>query len=112
MQGRALADLVAALPPCFVARDLVRDIDPARARMFLSDLNDPASQSVFFAETGSISGVDPTDGLRFDFENGAVVHLRPSGNAPEFRLYAQGPSPQAAQALVDLYLPKVAARAV
>ncbi len=31
--------------------------------------------------------VDSTDGLRVVFENEEIVHLRPSGNAPEFRCY-------------------------
>jgi phosphomannomutase len=36
------------------------------------------------------------DGLRIYFSNGEVVHLRPSGNAPEFRFYAE--ADQAARA--------------
>ena len=32
--------------------------------------------------------VDRTDGLRIYFESGDVIHLRPSGNADEFRVYA------------------------
>lgn len=31
----------------------------------------------------------PTDGLRIYFESGEIVHLRPSGNAPEFRCYTE-----------------------
>ena len=48
--------------------------------------------------------VDHTDGLRVTFEGGAVVHLRPSGNAPEFRCYTEATSPQAAQSLLDTHL--------
>ena len=37
---------------------------------------------------GRIAGVDRTDGLRVTFDSGDVIHLRPSGNADEFRIYA------------------------
>ena len=30
-----------------------------------------------------------TDGLRITLTNGRIVHLRPSGNAPELRCYAE-----------------------
>ena len=32
--------------------------------------------------------LDYTDGLRMGFDQGDVIHLRPSGNADEFRVYA------------------------
>jgi phosphomannomutase len=31
---------------------------------------------------------DQTDGLRIEFDTGDIVHLKPSGNAPEQRCYA------------------------
>jgi len=37
---------------------------------------------------GSIAGVDYTDGVRIVFGNEDVAHIRPSGNADEFRVYA------------------------
>lgn len=36
----------------------------------------------------SISSINYIDGIRISFSNGDVVHLRPSSNAPEFRIYA------------------------
>ncbi|WP_338036451.1 hypothetical protein [Marivivens niveibacter] len=41
-----------------------------------------------------------TDGVRAMFENGDVLHLRPSGNAPEFRIYAQSTSRELANDLL------------
>jgi len=35
----------------------------------------------------SITSINYIDGVRISFLNGEVVHLRPSSNAPEFRLY-------------------------
>nr|WP_306420896.1 hypothetical protein [Halomonas neptunia] len=44
----------------------------------------------------SIAHVDDTDGLRVTLKNGDVVHLRPSGNAPELRCYAESGTPEQA----------------
>ena len=40
------------------------------------------------AEFGALMWLDYTDGLRMGFDQGDVIHLRPSGNADEFRVYA------------------------
>jgi phosphomannomutase len=40
-----------------------------------------------------------TDGLRITFANEEVIHLRPSGNAPEFRCYAEAKTDERARAI-------------
>lgn len=40
------------------------------------------------------------DGVRIGFENTDIAHIRPSGNAPELRLYAYAGTPQRADAIV------------
>jgi phosphomannomutase len=44
------------------------------------------------------------------FADGSVIHLRPSGNAPEFRCYAEAESGTRAEALMRETLQAVAAR--
>jgi phosphomannomutase len=39
-----------------------------------------------------IASVDETDGLRITLTDKCIVHLRPSGNAPEFRCYVEAES--------------------
>ena len=41
------------------------------------------------------------DGVRIGFENGDVAHIRPSGNAPQLRIYAQASAEARAKAIVD-----------
>lgn len=98
---KSLADLVAALPPCFTAADRVQEINRDKAKAFLDRLiTDDEARAAFFAPFGAIAATDLTDGLRVDFESGDVLHLRPSGNAPEFRIYAQAGTEAKAQDLV------------
>lgn len=56
----------------------------------------------------AIASTDLTDGLRVDFDSGDVLHLRPSGNAPEFRIYAQSSSEAKAVELVKTAFKSVA----
>ncbi|MCA0044105.1 phosphomannomutase [Celeribacter litoreus] len=100
--GKPLSEVMTSLPPCFTAADRVQEIDRAKAEVFLNGLiGDESKRSTFFAPFGTIAATDLTDGLRIDFESGDVLHLRPSGNAPEFRIYSQAKSEAKAVALVE-----------
>jgi len=54
-----------------------------------------------YASSGLTRGfsVDATDGYRIEFENGDIIHLRKSGNAPEFRCYTESRTPELAEML-------------
>ncbi|HEY0213223.1 MAG TPA: phosphomannomutase [Paenirhodobacter sp.] len=109
--GQSLAEFVAALPPRFTAADRLTEIPTENALSFIAQLQDaPGPRDAFFAQTGRITGVDLTDGLRLNFANGTIVHLRPSGNAPEFRCYVEADSKAAAASVLALYLDKLAVR--
>lgn len=107
--GKPLAQLVRTLPACFTAADRLQEIDREKAAAFLTNLidNEP-DRTAFYAEFGVISSVDLTDGLRVDFETGDVIHLRPSGNAPEFRIYAQASDESRATTLAGAMRDKMA----
>jgi phosphomannomutase len=99
--GVTLAELIAQLPPCFTAAERVQEINRSKADQFLATLiQNEKARATFFATVGEIDSVDLTDGLRVDFTGGEVLHLRPSGNAPEFRIYAQAASEGRALELV------------
>jgi phosphomannomutase len=48
-----------------------------------------------------------TDGLRITFANEEIIHLRPSGNAPEFRCYAEAATDERAREITTLALAKI-----
>jgi len=66
-------------------------------------------QSVFTGENSfsDITGINYIDGVRIFFSNNEISHLRPSGNAPEFRNYAIADTPERAKEIVGIGLGKV-----
>ena len=89
-----VSGLLKELPGRFTASNRLKDFPTEKSReiieSFCSDNvkeNCEAIERVFGQYFGKVASTDVTDGLRITFENGEVVHLRPSGNAPEFRCY-------------------------
>ena len=50
---------------------------------------------------GRLVHLNATDGIRMRFETDDVIHLRPSGNAPQFRIYVTANSRERAEQLVE-----------
>ncbi|MGY6251346.1 phosphomannomutase [Bosea thiooxidans] len=64
------------------------------------DAEDGGFRDAAFAKHGGVATRDRRDGLRLTLGNGATVHFRASGNAPELRVYVEAPTPEAAEALL------------
>ena len=62
----------------------------------------------FFSSIGAVKKRNKTDGLRVTLADGAVVHLRPSGNAPEFRCYVEAATQIEAEALLKQVVTRIA----
>lgn len=103
-----LAALVANLPPVFTAADRITEVPTDWSKAFIADLTDtPERRAAFFDSMGPETRMDTTDGLRLTFAGDEVVHLRPSGNAPEFRCYAEAGSADRAAELVSMFLARI-----
>ena len=66
-----------------------------------------ATLARFFTPTlgfDDIARINVLDGLRIYFKNGDVAHVRPSGNAPQLRIYANSGSQARADQIVALSL--------
>lgn len=97
-----MSSLATSLPPRFTASDRLKDYPTERSRALIESLIEegaPAMERLFGTLCGKVRNVDTTDGLRMTFENGEIVHLRPSGNAPEFRCYNEAASEARAEEL-------------
>ncbi|MBL9170640.1 MAG: phosphomannomutase [Verrucomicrobiales bacterium] len=99
-QGKTLSTLVGSLPRRFTASGLLRGfpVEQSRAVIGLFEAgHERAAARHFGAKFGEVASLDLTDGTRITFASGDIVHLRPSGNAPEFRCYTEAASPEQAK---------------
>lgn len=102
-RGVPLAELCAALPARFTASERITDFPIARARARLEAFNSgdlagdiEAFARAFGAVFGAPSHIDHTDGVRATLADAEILHLRPSGNAPELRVYTEAACPERA----------------
>ncbi len=106
--GKPLSALSADLPARFTASDRLQNFPTQSSRELLERLDaSPEAVGKLFDRPAVNS--DRTDGLRLTFENGEIVHLRPSGNAPELRCYAEADTDNRARALAADCLSKLQA---
>jgi phosphomannomutase len=113
-QGQKVSALMATLPSRFTASDRLKDFATEKSAAILAGFNSGAEvadqaaiEKMFGGICGAVSRLDRTDGLRIIFANEEVIHLRPSGNAPEFRCYAEAASDARARAITALALGRV-----
>ncbi|MBF0197500.1 MAG: phosphomannomutase [Planctomycetes bacterium] len=95
----SVSGLVGELPQRFTASNRLQDYptEESQKKLALFTQGKDSENTQIIEETfGSISGkvqsTDLTDGLRITFANSEVIHLRPSGNAPELRCYNEADS--------------------
>jgi phosphomannomutase len=100
--GQSLSAHIASLDLPVAASDRIENFPTAVSQALVAELsNDGAARNRFFEPLGHVSGVDVTDGLRVTFQSGDIVHLRPSGNAPEMRIYSESATEALAHGLID-----------
>ncbi len=121
-----ISQVVAALPARVTASDRLQNIPVSESKerleqvlanpnQFLAELAAIINSADFQAELALTDAekaslatfkrldvviVDTTDGVRLQLCNGDIVHLRPSGNAPELRCYTESSNATCAQILL------------
>ncbi len=108
MNGK-VSDLMKNLPARFTASDRLQDFPVEASRELILKLTeDRLALQNYLAPVGAkVVDSNTTDGLRISFDNGEIVHLRPSGNAPELRCYCEAESNERAKQLVKNVLAKI-----
>ena len=93
-QRVSISQLLAALPQRFTASDRLEDFPTALSKERLGVLAQGGAAAIAkeFPDFGKVLEVSNVDGLRITFASAEVVHLRPSGNAPELRCYTEAAS--------------------
>jgi phosphomannomutase len=99
----SVSKLLSTLPPRFTHSDRIKDFATEKSRALIATLAEDhaAAAKLMAPHSGKLTTIDTTDGFRASFENGDIVHLRPSGNAPELRCYAEAESAEAAERLCN-----------
>ncbi|TPI40604.1 phosphomannomutase [Mesorhizobium sp. B3-1-6] len=102
--GKSLSGLRESwnLPVC--ASERLENFPVEASRGLMRKLADRDALRQFLAPFGTVTDVDETDGLRARMSSGEIIHLRPSGNAPEFRCYAEAASHDRATEIVAMAL--------
>jgi phosphomannomutase len=73
----------------------------------IMEQGEAAVSQVFGEAWGSVETIDFTDGARITLSTGDTIHLRPSGNAPEFRCYTESSSEKNASEINRAALGKI-----
>ena len=120
--AKFVSQFLETLPKRFTHADRIKEFPMELGKAILNyltpkDLSDPGEieiikkriEGAFLKEDGfgKVKNVNYTDGVRINFDNNEILHLRPSGNAPEFRNYAIADSPERAADMVRIGIEKV-----
>ena len=104
-QQLTISQLLTTLPQRFTYSDRLKDFPTALSQKMIAAMitgnieTDVTTVQQKFPDLVTPISVNTTDGVRITLQNDEVVHLRPSGNAPELRCYTEADSEQRAQEL-------------
>ncbi|AQS38399.1 phosphomannomutase [Shewanella psychrophila] len=104
-----ISALVDSLPKRVTYSDRIKNFATDRSQIILSLGQEKPNQllkALGFKEV-LIRSLDYTDGLRMTLKDSRIIHLRPSGNAPELRCYAEADSVYMAKSIVNKCLDKI-----
>jgi len=97
---RNVADLLRRLPKRFTASDRIKNFPTEKSKAKVEWMQQNGNAEKFFASiAGKLVSTNNTDGFRMVFDSDEIIHLRPSGNAPELRCYVEANSSERAEEL-------------
>lgn len=106
--GKPLADLVSGLQLPVAASGRIENFATEKGQALVATLSDDEARRVAFpAPLGMPAAIDRTDGLRMTLAGGRILHLRPSGNAPELRVYTEAATEAEADGLVEAAIARI-----
>ena len=113
-ENRNISGLYAALPQRFTSSNRLKNFPIQNSLRIIKgfstgDFTDDKRmiEKSFGDLCGKLLSIDRTDGLRMYFENDDVIHIRPSGNAPELRCYNESNSKSRADYLNEKCLSRL-----
>lgn len=108
--NEGISSLVDSCSLRFSASDRIKNFATKKSKALITSHSEEPSALVKLLgfENVTVTNVDVTDGLRITLSDDNIIHIRPSGNAPELRCYAESSSEDVANALVMNVLSKIA----
>lgn len=111
-QKKRLSELFSSLPPRYTQAGLLDNFPQEKSKLIVQRLSKKDAtankiiRSVFTSSNGfgAVSNIDTTDGIKIYFDNNDIAHIRPSGNAPQLRIYATADTQKRADSIVSLGL--------
>ncbi len=101
----SLSALEKILPLRFTASDRLKNFPTAKSKEKIAAIqNENSGEALFGKWSGHLTQVDLTDGYRMTFDSDEIIHLRPSGNAPELRCYVETATAKRSEELLRLCL--------
>ena len=111
----SLSTVLNNMPARFTESDRIKNFPTESSNQLLAGFtqgsvteNTTAIEHVFGEISGRVSNIDLTDGVRIVFDNKEIIHLRPSGNAPELRCYCEANTQHRVQELLASSMQKIA----
>lgn len=104
--------LFTALPQRFTQAGLINDFATETSQKLVQHFAQDTPQvrtelAAFFTKKlgfGHITRINSLDGIRIYFDNGDIAHMRPSGNAPQLRMYSVAATQKRADDIVQMAL--------
>lgn len=109
-KGKKVSEIFAALPQRATQAGLIDNFPTEVSGKIIGSFNydtveaRAALERYFTSERGfgAITGINSVDGVRIFFDNGDIAHLRPSGNAPQLRIYSVAATQERADQIVAM----------
>lgn len=100
--GQPLSSLAKTFPMAAALSDRIENFPTEKSKALMASLSQSQNNlAQFLAPIGKLMSVNTTDGLRATLEDKSIIHLRPSGNAPEFRCYVEAATDEKAASLME-----------
>jgi len=107
--NKPVSRLTDSLPKRYIASDRIQGMPTNKSQQLIASLidNPEAMIDMLLPNATHVLTIDQTDGLRVEFNTGDIVHLRPSGNAPELRFYAESVTKMRAKKILVKFINEV-----
>ncbi|WP_305849244.1 phosphomannomutase [Providencia sp. M-27] len=106
---KGIAQLVDSLPQRITFSDRIQNFATEKSKTIIEKAKENPTyllQHLGFGDD-TLLDLNTIDGLRITLSSGNIIHLRPSGNAPELRCYAEANDQQTAQYIVQQSLKNI-----